>query len=213
MTLYDITRTLNSQIAVWPGDSRFRLETILDRKEGHSVNLTTLHVSAHTGTHADAPLHFTDDGASLEQVDLGIYWGRAQVVTVQKESGALKPVDFDGVDLSLAPRLLVHSRASHLDPTLFPAEFVYPSPELADWLGKNGIVLYGADAPSMDHQDSAELPGHNAILRNNIAIIENLDLSNVPDGVYDFVALPLKVEGGDGSPIRAALRTITPATP
>ncbi|MEW5988427.1 MAG: cyclase family protein, partial [Chloroflexota bacterium] len=87
MTLIDISRTLNAEIAVWPGDTPFRLAQMLDRRRGDSVNLTTLTLSAHTGSHVDAPLHFTDDGLAVDQVDLRPYWGQAQVVTVHKETG------------------------------------------------------------------------------------------------------------------------------
>lgn len=210
MIIYDISRTLDPSIAVWPGDTPFSLAQILDRQQGDSVNLTTLTISAHTGTHADAPLHFTDNGTALEQMPLHIYWGKAQVVTVEQEAGALTSADFTTFDLSRAPRLLVHSVASHRDPTVFYPDFVYPGSELADFLAEQGVILYGADGPSMDDWQSAELPGHNALLRNGISIIEGLDLSGVPDGVYEFVGLPLKVAGGDGSPIRAALRTLNP---
>jgi len=176
------------------------------RAEGASVNLTTLTLSAHTGSHADAPYHYSDDGATLEAVSLEPFWGSAQVVTVQKEGGALTPDDFAGYDLGRAPRLLVHSRASELDPTRFPDRYVYPSPELAAYLGEHGVILYGSDAPSMDAVDSKRLPGHNALDEQGIAILEGLDLSQAADGLYELVALPLKIGGGDGSPVRAALR-------
>ena len=67
-------------------------------------------------------------------------------------------------------------------------------------------MLYGTDAPSMDAVDNAQLPGHNSLRRHGIAILEGLDLSRAPDGVYELVALPLPIKGGDGSPVRAALR-------
>ena len=60
----------------------------------------------------------------------------------------------------------------------------------------------------MDHADSKDLPGHNALLAAGIAILEGLDLRAAPDGVYELVALPLKIAGGDGSPVRAVLRTL-----
>jgi len=206
--LYDISRELRAGMAVWPGDSPFELRAVLSRAGGDSVNLTTLTLSAHTGSHVDAPYHFSDDGPRMDAVDLSAYWGPAQVVTVARESGPLEPADFAGYDLGRAPRLLVHSPASDGDPTVFPPAFVYPSPALADHLGRLGVVLYGADAPSMDAADSTTLPGHNALRRNGIVILEGLDLSAVPDGLYEMVALPLKIVGGDGSPVRAALRAL-----
>jgi arylformamidase len=70
----------------------------------------------------------------------------------------------------------------------------------------SGLVLFGSDAPSMDEMESKSLPGHKALRRNGIAILEGLDFSGVPDGVYELIALPLKIAGGDGSPVRAILR-------
>lgn len=208
MTIIDISRTLSAEIAVWPGDTPFQMRTTMRQAEGASVNLTTLTLSAHTGSHADAPYHYTDDGTTLEGVALEPFWGAAQVVTVQKEGGPLTPDDFTGYDLSRAPRLLVHSAASELNPTRFPEQYVYPSPELAAFLGERGVILYGTDAPSMDAVDSQRLPGHNALDQQGIAILEGLDLSRAADGVYELVALPLKIADGDGSPVRAALRSI-----
>jgi arylformamidase len=204
--IYDISRTIFPGMAVWPGDPAFEIQPRGSLAEGGMVNVTHLSLGAHTGTHVDAPYHFTADGATLEKVDLTAYWGLAQVVTVTKEFGPLFPADFADVDLGRAPRLLVHSRVSSADPRVFQKEYVYPSPELADRLGEYGVVLFGSDAPSMDPPDAGELAGHHALQRNGILILEGLDLSDVPDGVYELAAFPLKILGGDGSPVRAALR-------
>ena len=208
MSLIDISRSLGSGMAVWPGDTPFDLSHILALGRGDAVNLTTLTLSAHTGSHVDAPLHFLDGGLAVDQLDLERFWGAAQVVTVDKASGPLTPEDFDGYDLGRIRRLLVRSPASGGQYDLFPEAFVYPSPELADHLGSLGICLYGADGPSMDAEDSITLAGHHALRRNNIAILEWLDLSDAADGIYELVALPLKIAGGDGSPVRAVLRTL-----
>ena len=208
MTIIDISRMLWPDVATWPGDTRFDLTTVLDRTQGHSVNLTTITMSAHTGSHVDAPRHYTDEGLTVERMSLRPFWGLAQVVTINKPPGPLFPQDLADYDLSQAPRLLVHTAASSFDPTLFPHNIHYPSPPLANYLGSLGIVLFGSDAPSMDKTDDPHLPGHNALLHNNIAILEGLDLTQAPDGLYELVALPLKIQGGDGSPIRAALRPI-----
>ena len=143
----------------------------------------------------------------VDALDLALYWGRTQVVTVDKADGPLTPDDFAGVALDRAPRLLVRSAASLADSTVFLQQFVYPSPDLADYLAAHGILLYGTDAPSMDAIESEDFAGHLALLGNGIAILEGLDLSQAADGVYELVALPLKIAGGDGSPVRAALRS------
>lgn len=206
MNFIDITRSLSPDLAVWPGDSPFSLSQICDRSQGDLVNLTSLAFGAHTGTHVDAPHHFADEAITIEALDLQPFWGEAQVVTIDKGDGPLFPDDFAHVDLRLATRLLIHSPASHRDHTRFWKDFVYPSPELADFLGAQGIILYGTDCPSVDSPDAKILLGHNALLKNKIAILENLDLSNAPDGLYDLSALPLKIVGGDGSPVRAVLK-------
>ncbi len=206
--LYDISRAMNAAMAVWAGDDAFELRRTGHIADGSPVNVSTLSLSAHTGTHVDAPYHFEDDAPTLDKVDLSAYWGPAQVVTVNKSSGPLTPDDFAGYDLGRAPRLLIHSPNSEADPNVFPNGFVHPSPALADHLGRLDVVLYGADAPSMDPQNSKDLAGHHALQRNNILILEGLDLSDVPDGLYELVALPLRLIDGDGSPVRAVLRTL-----
>lgn len=208
-TIIDISRNLAPDTAVWPGDTPFSLRKMMEMQNGDSVNLTTLTISAHTGSHVDAPYHFADDGLTMEAVDLQPYWGPAQVVTVKKESGPLVAADFANYDLSGAPRLLVRTPVSKYPVTEFPPAIPHPSPELADLLGSLGIRLYGTDALSMDDINSKTLPGHNAMLRNGIAILEGLDLTDAPDGLYELAALPLKIIGGDGSPVRAVLRTLS----
>lgn len=205
-TFIDISRTLVSGTAVWPGDTQFELKEMMQRRQGDSVNLTTLILSAHTGTHVDAPHHYSDDNRGIDQMDLSLYWGSAQVVTVARQNGPLFPADFAACDLTLAPRILVRSIIGKPDQTVFPAEFIYPSPELADFMAARNIILFGSDAPSMDAQTDALLPGHKALLKNGIAILEWLDLSQTADGLYELAALPLKIAGGDGSPVRAVLR-------
>ena len=69
MTIIDISRTLTHDLSVWPGSDPFVLETTMQKKQGASVNVTRMILGAHTGTHADAPYHFDDDGVTLEPVD------------------------------------------------------------------------------------------------------------------------------------------------
>jgi arylformamidase len=205
--LIDITRTITPELAVWPGDTPFGITPTATIAGGDSVNLTTLTLSAHTGSHADAPRHFLPDGTPIDRVGLEPYWGLAQVVTVEK-SGGLESADFAPYTLSLAPRLLVRTPVQALPHSRFPHAFPWPTPALAAELARQGVILYGTDAPSMDVVDSADLPGHHALARHGIAILESLDLTDAPDGLYELVALPLKIAGGDGSPVRAVLRRI-----
>jgi arylformamidase len=204
--LYDITRTLSPSIAVWPGDTPFSTIVTFDMAEGAAANVTTLTISSHCGTHVDAPYHFVNDGLSMEQVPLEVHIGPATVVTVQRQAGPLTVADFPDLEWDRVERLLVHSAASDHPIDQFLTEYVYPSPELADFMGEKGVILFGSDAASMDIVDSGTMPNHHALQRNGIYILENLALAEVPDGEYELIALPLKIKGGDGSPVRAILR-------
>jgi arylformamidase len=206
--LYDITRTVTPRTHMWPGDEPFSLKYALRRAEGASVNLTTLTMSAHTGTHADAYYHYEDDGAHPAGMPLDTYIGHARVVTVGKRDGALLPDDFAQVNLEGAERLLIHSWVSDLPDEEWPEVFPYLSVPLIEWLASLNIRLIGLDSPSVDAFDSTELMCHHALYRYRIVNIESLQLRGVPDGAYDLAALPLKLDLACGSPVRAVLRTI-----
>jgi arylformamidase len=207
--LYDITRTVSSDTQPWPGDTPFRVEHVMQKSDGHSVNLTTLTMSAHIGTHSDAYYHFADDGAHPAAMPLLSYIGRARVVTVTKQDGALHPVDLSHVDLTGGERLLIHSHVSNLPDDTWPDAIPYLSVELIEHLAALDYVLIGLDAPSVDAFDSKTLPCHHALREHGIVNLEQLQLSGVPDGDYELIALPLKLDGACGSPVRAVLRPLT----
>lgn len=174
---------------------------------GEPVNLTMLQATAHLGTHADAYYHYADDGLSVEAMPLAAYIGPARVVSVSKQDGPLRPADFGHIALSAAERLLIHSPVSDLDDE-WPAQFPYLSVELIDWLAGYDVQLVGLDSPSVDAFDSTDLPCHHALYRHKMVNLETLYLRDVPDGDYELVALPLKLQGACGSPVRAILRAI-----
>jgi arylformamidase len=204
--LYDISRTISPTLAVWPGDHPFSFEHVLRIADGASVNLTTLTLSAHTGSHADAPYHYNDRGAHPADVPLEKYIGPAMVVTIQRQHGGIVPADFVDCEFTHLERLLIHTWVSDLPDDVWPDDFPYPTLELVDWLADRGVVLLGLDGPSVDRFDSKELPCHHRLAERGIAVLETLNLNGVPDGLYELVALPLKIAGICGSPVRAVLR-------
>jgi arylformamidase len=90
----------------------------------------------------------------------------------------------------------------------FREDFAALSPELVDHLHNCGVRLIGIDTPSVDPFDSKELPAHKRFLEHDMAILEGLVLSGVPEGRYELIALPLRLVGFDASPVRAILRTL-----
>ncbi len=205
--LYDISRAISPALAVWPGDAPFSFRQVLDLRQGASVNLTTLTLSAHTGTHADAPWHVAPEGAHPADLPLEPYLGPAHVVSIARRQGGIVPADFAGCDLTGVRRLLIHTWVSDLPDEVWPDDFPYPTVELADWLAAQGMILLGVDMPSVDAFDSEDLLCHRRLLQHGIAWLETLCLRGVPDGVYELIALPLKIAGVCGSPVRAVLRS------
>ncbi|RMG76314.1 MAG: arylformamidase [Chloroflexi bacterium] len=204
--IYDITRTVSSNLKGWAGETPFSAVRELRLEDGHSVNLTILTLSAHTGTHMDAYYHFEPDGAHPVGMPLEAYIGTCYVVTVNKRQGALTPADFAHVDLSGVKRLLIHSHISDLPDDVWTEEFPYLSVELIDWLHDLGVILIGLDSPSVDSFDSKDLSCHHALFQRGIVNLESLYLRDVPDGYYELIALPLKLDEVCGSPVRAILR-------
>lgn len=205
--LYDITRTISPTLAVWPGDTPFSFVPVLRKSDGDAVNLTTITLSPHTGSHADAFYHVADGGAHPAGMPLDPYLGPAHVVTVARQKGGIVPEDLTGYDLGGVQRLLIHTWVSDLRDGAWPDDFPYPSVALIDWLAEQGGVLLGLDGPSMDHADSKDLPGHQRLRHHRIVNLEMLYLAGVPDGLYELIALPLKIDGICGSPVRAILRS------
>lgn len=207
--LYDITRTIAHDTHVWPGDAPYAVQPVLRRPDGASVNLMTMTLSPHTGTHADAYFHYADDGAHPANMPLDAYLGPARVVTVTKRDGPLLPQDFAHIDLRGGQRLLIHSHISQLPDTDWPQHFPYLSVPLIEHLAALHYRLIGLDSPSVDAFDSQDLPCHHALRRHKMVNIEMLMLRGVPDGDYDLIAPPLKLDAACGSPLRAVLRPLT----
>jgi arylformamidase len=175
-------------------------------EEGASVNVSELTLSPHTGTHADAPLHYNSLGAPLNGVALDAYVGPALVVEVAT-SGAIMPEHLAGVELTKVERLLVKTPASLRPDDEWWDDFAYLAQETAELIGRAGVRLFGTDASSVDHVHSKTLDAHHTFDRYGVYILENLQLRDVPPGQYELIALPLKV-AVDGSPVRAALRSL-----
>ncbi len=203
--IYDISPPISDSIAVFPGDTPPTREVLMDMHKGDAITLSTLRSTVHVGAHADAPSHYGADAPTIDQVDLHRYVGPCQVVRVAASRGALLSPDAIHAEIT-EPRVLF-ATGTYPDPGTFNTDFAGLSPGLVDWLAERGVNLAGVDTPSVDPADSKDLPAHKAFLKNDMYILEGLVLSDVPEGLYELIALPLKLVGFDASPIRAVLRT------
>ena len=215
MNIIDISRTLSADLPPWPGDVAFRYQVNGRIAEGSSVNVGSIEMSLHNGTHADAKFHFADDGWTMQQAKLETYFGPAVVVDVSaryaEPGGAgrlpqIQIVDLEHAadDLRATGRLLLKTGVWR-DPKVFPDPIPTVAIDVPPWLQSLGVKLLGLDVPSVDEIDAKKLVNHHAIGAAVISIVESLDLGAVAAGRYNFVALPLKIAGGDGSPVRAIL--------
>ncbi|HEX6852106.1 MAG TPA: cyclase family protein [Candidatus Polarisedimenticolaceae bacterium] len=202
--ILDISPLVSPRLAVWPGDTPPSREVLCDMKAGANLTLSTLRATVHLGAHADAPSHYGRDAASIDAVSLDAYVGPCRVIRVAVARGARIPASAVPQG-PLPPRLLLRTD-TYPDPERFDEDFAALDPALVDVLHARGVILVGIDTPSVDLFSSKDLPAHGRFLAHGMAILEGLVLRDVPEGDYDLIALPLKLEGFDASPVRAVLR-------
>jgi len=204
VTLHDITPLITSSLAVWPGDTAPTREVLLDLARGDAVTLSTLHATVHLGAHADAPSHYMARGDDIASRSLEAYLGPCEVIQAPVARGSRVGVTDLPARVS-APRVLL-ATGTYPDPHQFNEDFAGIEPEAIDHLANQGVILIGIDTPSVDLFASKDLPAHAACARRDLAILEGVVLSAVPPGVYELIALPLRLAGFDASPVRAVLR-------
>ncbi len=209
--LIDITHPLANTTAPWPGDTQFAFSFVSRLRDGASCNVGKFTSGIHSGTHMDAPYHYNESGPTIDQLDLDLLIGPARVFLAQNCPIITRDV-FAGLDALATPRVLV--RTNHCDDkTQFPADIPTLADDVPAWLGAQGVKLIGLDLPSVDKITDPSMRIHHLLDAANILILENLDLRAAAPGCYELIALPLKIAGAEGSPIRAVLRGSPPDGP
>lgn len=189
MIIHDISRdTINTP--VYDGDPETRAERIKSIENGDGYNLTEISMSVHSGTHIDAPLHFYDEGSSIDNIRLNTFFGKCTVISV---SGILTGEDMERLLPYCKRRVLFHGEGK-----------TFISHSAAIVLAESRVVLVGTDAqsiaPSFDEERT-----HRELAREGIVILENLNLSAIDDGEYDLCAFPIKLGGLEAAPCRAII--------
>lgn len=206
MKIYDLSMPLQTGVPVWDGDTPFGFTLGWNMGAGASVNVGAVSMSLHTGTHVDAPFHFSPGGAGVDALDLTAFVGAVAVVDAAGQ-GVIGREVFAGVNFARTPRVLVRTGA-WVDLAAFPESVPTLAEDVPAFLGANGVRLFGIDLPSVDALDSKALPIHHALAANGVYILESADLRNVPVGEYHLTALPLRIIGADASPVRAILTEV-----
>lgn len=187
----DITSPLGPDTPVFPGDPPLRLRLASDPSRGDPARVTALEMSAHTGTHVDAPCHVAGGAGGVEALRLDALIGNARVVMARGTISAARVARLPAGP----PRLLFKG-----GPTI--------EAEAARELARRRFTLVGTDALSIDPLDDTGLPAHRILLAAGVVILEGLRLTRCSPGLYRLIALPLLLPGADGAPARAVVRRI-----
>ncbi len=221
--IVDLSQTLNSETPAYPGDTHFSSCPHLTMSE-HGVRVQKISIGTHTGTHIDVPAHFIDDGKTVEEVSLSWLVGPAVVVDLTQTGRGkdlqkreviaiydLKPYE-DRIKSHIAsgetPIVLLRTGWSKYWATDDYVHHPYLSPHASQWFVDLGVRVLGIDTFSPDETvvDSSDfvIAVHKIVLGAGAVIVENLNnLGAIQEGEWIVSVVPLKLEGADGSPIRA----------
>lgn len=205
MKLWDITQPLRPGLPVWPGDTDYQEERTWQISEDCPVNVSKVTLSTHSGTHADAPLHYDSDGLPSGSVDLNFYLGPCRLLDVTGSKDLVLP-DAVAAALDRPPERLILKTYRETPLDRWDDSFTAVAPETIEKIARAGVRLIGTDTPSLDPQSSKTMEAHHAVRRAGMAILEGLVLDGVPPGDYELIALPIKFANLDAAPVRAVLR-------
>ena len=195
--ILDLTRPLGEEVPVYPGGER----PIFRRRELDGYTVTDLQLTTHTGTHMDAPSHTFEGGTTVDRIPLEQLVGRVRVLDMQHTGDAISAADLEG-RLPVGMGVLIRTRASGAGS--FGPEFPHLTLEAALLLAGVAPPVVGIDSPSIEAFEG-DGSVHRKFLERGIPVLELLDLSGIAEGDYFMVALPLRLEGLDGSPARVIL--------
>lgn len=207
MIIHDISLTLATGVVVWPKDVPYQRRLRGSIEHGDHSNLSQVDMSAHTGTHVDAPLHFVPDGYGVDEIPLDHLYGRAYVADCRA-----MPIITGDVLKKRVPqdtkRLLLKTDNSQLlgdGQVSFDPDFVYIDQTAAQFIVDQGILLLGMDYLSIGKPGEINKTVHQLLLGNNVTILETITLEEIEPGEYFLACGPLKLAGSDGAPCRVAL--------
>ena len=204
----DISVPLHSGMVHWPGDPEPNFERISDIDGGAEANVTFCRLSAHTGTHMDAPCHFVAGAKSIDTFPMEVGIGPARVISMAPDCAVIGRRELEGKGITRGERVLLKTRNSskRWDDVEFQRDYVAINAAGSEYLVSCGVALVGVDYLSVGVFDGDGPETHRTLLRAGIWIAEGLNLSRVEEGRYDFICLPLPIVGSDGSPARVVVR-------
>lgn len=207
MDIHDISLPLSNDLPSWPGDPRPRIKRIHNISKGDDSNVTHLSMTAHTGTHIDAPDHFLDSGETLDQIPLELFVGPVQVVELPSGRDITAEMIQEADIPAHTKRILFKTRNSQLweqGVKDFQKDFMALDEKAAEYLVSRDVEVVGVDYLSVA-PFRAPKATHQILLEGKVLIIEGLDLSGIEPGQYTLYCLPLNIPEAEGAPARVLL--------
>ncbi|WP_053844185.1 arylformamidase [Paracidovorax avenae] len=210
-SLWDISAPVHAGSPVFPGDTAYAQQWCATIGPQCPVNVSAVTMSPHVGTHADAPLHYDPQGASIGDVSLDAFIGPCRVIHAIGKGPLIAWEHIAhalGADRPALPQRVLVRTYERMPVDRWDAALAAYAPDTIERLADLGVVLVGIDTASIDPADSKSLDSHQVIRRRGLRVLENLVLDAVPEGDYELIALPLKLSTADASPVRAVLRAL-----
>lgn len=200
---------LQNSLVCWPGDPLFNIQQIPDQADEEKLNISTISMGLHTGTHIDAPLHCLHAGKSIEDMPLDATVGQARVIEINNVH-VIEPEHLISERILPGQRILFKTCNSlhQWHARKFTREYCHISRQAADFLVKNRIRSVGIDYLSVGEIQDEGLETHRILLNGGVWIIEGLNLTSIQPGRYQLICLPLRIRGGDGAPARAIIKPL-----
>ncbi len=205
----DVSVPLRTGMVHWPDNPPVSIERVQDIECGDIANVSRLSMGAHTGTHMDAPLHFFQEGKSIDMMPLSVGIGQARVIEI-RDPESIKPEELRPHQILSGERILfkTSNSARCWQREEFVEDFVYISQEAARYLAAKQVQLVGVDYLSVGGFLKDGVETHHALLGADIWLIEGLNLSEGEPGKVKLICLPLRIEDADGAPARAIVRPV-----
>lgn len=206
MRIIDVSIPISNNMIYFPGDPKPQISRVYSIEKGEAANVSKLTLSSHTGTHIDAPAHFIKDGKTIDQIPLEYLIGEVKVFEVYDDDSITKEF-LESKNIEYGDRIFFKTKNSQYlsNTSKFYENYVYLSLEAAQFLVEREVKVVGIDYLSIEEFASYDFAVHKSLLSNGVVIIEGLDLSQVCEGKYRYVALPLKLKDCDGAPARVVL--------
>src|SRR5678809_300742 len=198
--VWDVSVPVRSGGLIYPGNPAISITPVKSIAAGDTANVSRVDLGSHTGTHVDAPLHFMDGGAGVDELPLDVLIGPARLISFGEDVLSVGEAELRRHDLQGVTRVLIRTRNSAWlasGSTEFHPDFTHVAPDGAEYLVSIGVRLVGVDYLSVEQFRSPHHKTHKTLLSNAVVIVEGMVLSEPPPGDYELYCLPMLMAGLD----------------